>query len=128
MQPVKIARWSEDPDREPVGALVDGVDTVDLAAEIGYDYITMGGGLVINRCGLVALLEANDAPGIDTPDDMWVGLCLKEMGVEVVHHEGFHQEPPSAYPPEVLAQRQAVSFHRHAPDNPDEVYARFLAQ
>ena len=97
-------------------------------ADGGYDYITMGGGLVINRCGLVALLEANDAPGIDTPDDMWVGLCLKEMGVEVVHHEGFHQEPPSAYPPEVLAQRQAVSFHRHAPDDPDEVYARFLAQ
>jgi glutamate synthase domain-containing protein 2 len=28
MQPVKIATWSEVPDREPVGALVDGVDLV----------------------------------------------------------------------------------------------------
>ena len=28
MRPVKIATWSEVPDREPVGALVDGVDLV----------------------------------------------------------------------------------------------------
>ena len=28
MQPVKIATWSDVPDRTPVGALVDGVDLV----------------------------------------------------------------------------------------------------
>lgn len=94
----------------------------------GYDYITMGGGLAINRAGLLALLAANGPPGIDDPDDMWVGQCLARMGVEVIHREGFHQEPPSGYPPEVLAGREAVSFHRHSPDAPEKVYAEYLAE
>jgi UDP-glucose:O-linked fucose beta-1,3-glucosyltransferase len=93
----------------------------------GYDYLTMGAGMVMNRRGLFALLEASDPPDIDEPDDMWVGRCLKKMGIEVVHHEGFHQEPPGAYPPAILTGLEAVSFHRHAPDNPDEVYAKYLA-
>jgi hypothetical protein len=88
----------------------------------------MGAGMAMNRCGLRTLLEASDEPAIDEPDDMWVGQCLEKMGVEVIHHGGFHQEPPSAYPAEVLAGRAAVSFHRHRPDDPDEVYAKYLAE
>jgi UDP-glucose:O-linked fucose beta-1,3-glucosyltransferase len=97
-------------------------------SEGGYDFITMGGGMAINRRGLQALLDAyKEPPAFDTPDDMWLGRCMMEMGIEAVHHDGFHQEPPSAYPPELISGNQAVSFHRHAPDDPDAVYARYLA-
>jgi UDP-glucose:O-linked fucose beta-1,3-glucosyltransferase len=92
----------------------------------GYDYITMGGGMAMNRAGLGALLRENEPPPLDTPDDMWVGLCLKKMGIAVIHDEGFHQEPPGAYPPESLAGRRTISFHRHAPDDPDAVFGRYL--
>ena len=95
--------------------------------EGGYDFITLGGGMAFNRSGLRALLAHDpDGPAVDTPDDMWVGRCLQQMGIAVVHHPGFHQEPPRAYPPETLNYVPAVSFHRHAPDDPYDVYAQFL--
>jgi UDP-glucose:O-linked fucose beta-1,3-glucosyltransferase len=95
----------------------------------GYDFITLGGGMAVNRSGLQALLAHDpQGPAVDAPDDMWVGRCLQQMGIALQHHEGFHQEPPSAYPACALTHSRPVSFHRHAPDNPYEVYARYLAE
>ena len=45
----------------------------------GYNYITGGGGMVMNRAAASALSSC-DCPSADTPDDMHLGMCARSPG------------------------------------------------
>ncbi|XP_042869566.1 beta-1,3-glucosyltransferase-like [Penaeus japonicus] len=94
----------------------------------GYDYITGGGGMVFSR-GLVEELADPDVcscPTNDTPDDMFLGVCLSRLSVPVTHVEGFHQSRPMDYPPELLRPEPLISFHKHWMIDPREIYTQWL--
>ncbi|XP_023312771.1 beta-1,3-glucosyltransferase-like, partial [Anoplophora glabripennis] len=59
----------------------------------GYNYITGGGGMVFSRPLLDKLAEngACECPSLDTPDDMFLGICMAGLGVSVTHSPFFHQ-------------------------------------
>lgn len=59
----------------------------------GYNYITGGGGMVFSRVVLEQLISSElcRCPSISTPDDMFIGLCLRRLGVDVTHLPFFHQ-------------------------------------
>ena len=42
----------------------------------GYNYITGGGGMIMNRAAALALSSC-DCPSADTPDDMHLGMCAR---------------------------------------------------
>ncbi|XP_050716183.1 beta-1,3-glucosyltransferase-like [Eriocheir sinensis] len=94
----------------------------------GYDYITGGGGMVFSR----PLVEALSGPGVcqcptnDTPDDMFLGMCLRSLGVPITHSSAFHQARPMDYPPEILEEERPVSFHKFWMVDPRQVYAQWL--
>lgn len=57
----------------------------------GYNYITGGGGTIISRRLLPSLATHCLCPSARTPDDMYLGFCLRELGTEIVHSPLFHQ-------------------------------------
>jgi UDP-glucose:O-linked fucose beta-1,3-glucosyltransferase len=93
----------------------------------GYDFATLGAGMAISQAALARLVDrACPCPRPDAPDDMWLGGCLREVGIDIVNDEGFHQEQPSAYPAAILAHARALSFHRFEPGEPLAIYRTFL--
>lgn len=61
----------------------------------GYNYITGGGGTVFSAAVLMKLTNegtfACRCPSDSSPDDMYLGMCLKKMGMTVTHSPLFHQ-------------------------------------
>ncbi|XP_068228863.1 beta-1,3-glucosyltransferase [Palaemon carinicauda] len=94
----------------------------------GYDYITGGGGMIFSRTLVEKLAEPGvcDCPTSDTPDDMFLGVCLKRLSVPVIHSETFHQSRPMDYPAQLLKPELPVSFHKFWMVNPLEVYSAWL--
>ncbi|KAG7157736.1 Beta-1-3-glucosyltransferase-like [Homarus americanus] len=97
----------------------------------GYDYITGGGGMVFSK----ALVEQLAAPGVckcpsdNTPDDMFLGVCLRKLSVPIIHSSAFHQNRPNDYPEELLQEGELpLSFHRYWMSDPLEEFARWLNQ
>lgn len=59
----------------------------------GYNYITGGGGIVFSA-PLVHQLATSaicECPSDQSPDDMFLGVCLTRLGVPVIHSSAFHQ-------------------------------------
>lgn len=94
----------------------------------GYDYITGGGGMIFSRALVEELADPDvcSCPTIDTPDDMFLGVCLARLSVPVTHAEGFHQSRPMDYPPELLQPEPLISFHKHWMIDPRKIYAQWL--
>nr|XP_022912660.1 beta-1,3-glucosyltransferase [Onthophagus taurus] len=85
----------------------------------GYNYITMGGGLVLSKKLVELLLEpgACTCPEQPQPDDMYLGICLALLGIDITHSSLFHQARPIDYSPDLLkSQPGIVSFHRYMTD------------
>lgn len=59
----------------------------------GYNYITGGGGIVFSRILLenLAVPGTCDCPSISSPDDMYLGICIARLGIEITHVPYFHQ-------------------------------------
>lgn len=58
----------------------------------GYNYITGGGGTVFSRALIEKLVAGPcECPSISSPDDMYLGVCIKMMGYTVTHSPLFHQ-------------------------------------
>lgn len=117
--------------------------------EVGYNYLTGGGGMVLNRAAVELLSKDCKCPSIDYPDDMFIiGLCLSKLRIPILHSSLFHQvtlliinsdhnynkilfylKPqarPDDYAPEYLAMQQPVSFHKHWLIDPLEVYKNWF--
>eukprot|EP00795_Rhopilema_esculentum_P015205 gene15205-6408_t len=93
----------------------------------GYEYITGGGGMILSRRGIELLVKSGcRCSSDDSPDDMWLGMCFRNMGIPSVHNPSFHQARPSEYVPELLQHQYLVSFHKHYLIDPMNVYKQYL--
>jgi len=91
----------------------------------GYNYITGGGGIVMNRAAAKSL-AACPCPSEDSPDDMHLGMCARRLGIPVLHSGRMFQARPPDYPKAFLAFRKPVSFHKHWEIDPIKVYKDYF--
>lgn len=94
----------------------------------GYNYITGGGGIVFSMTAVKILVSSNVCicPRKDTPDDMFIGICLKELGIPLVHSALFHQARPMDYAKGYLSHQIPISFHKHWMIDPLQTYREWL--
>lgn len=95
----------------------------------GYNYITGGGGMVLNKLGVEAMLGLPggcSCPSPDTPDDMHLGMCARRAKVHLLHSGRMFQARPPDYPSSLLAYRRPVSFHKHWEIDPHKVYTDYF--
>ncbi|XP_073258461.1 beta-1,3-glucosyltransferase-like [Porites lutea] len=99
-----------------------------LTGGYGYEYITGGGGMILSRAGINALLKSNcNCWEPDSPDDMWLGNCFRRLGIPLTHSPAFHQAKPNEYVPSLLAHQTPISFHKHNDLDPLTVYKDYLS-
>jgi len=91
----------------------------------GYNYITGGGGIVMNR-EAVSLLSSCSCPENNTPDDMHLGMCARKAGVPILHSGRMFQARPTDYPSSLVSYRKPVSFHKHWEIDPIKVYEDYF--
>ncbi len=78
-----------------------------------YDYITGGGGMLLNRHATARIISECHCQDAHTYDDMWLGRCATELRIPMHHHTGFHQARPQDYHPLRLdTEPCAISFHK----------------
>lgn len=95
----------------------------------GYNYITGGGGMILNRLGVERLLELPGGCGCprpDTPDDMHLGMCARRAKVDLIHSGRMFQARPPDYPSSMLSYRKPISFHKHWEIDPVKVYSEYF--
>ncbi|KAK3855645.1 hypothetical protein Pcinc_037966 [Petrolisthes cinctipes] len=94
----------------------------------GYDYLTGGAGMVFSKVlvNRLAFPSVCKCPSDDTPDDMFLGICLQRMGLPVIHSPTFHQARPKDYPEALLEGEAPISFHKYWMMNPREAYNLYL--
>jgi len=93
----------------------------------GYEYITGGGGMILSRRGVEMLMESGCSCSSDnSPDDMWLGMCFRNMDIPTIHSPSFHQARPIEYAAELLDHQFIVSFHKHYLLDPMDVYKEYL--
>ena len=91
----------------------------------GYDYLAGGAGIVYSSAMVAEIMKDNgrycSCPKPDEHDDMYLaGVCIKNARMPVLHSDRFHQNSPSDYSPELLRNRDPISFHKFY--NIDEEY------
>jgi UDP-glucose:O-linked fucose beta-1,3-glucosyltransferase len=97
------------------------------AESIGYTYITGGGSMVLSRAAVELIVTSGQkCPQNSTPDDMFLGLLAKRLGIDVVHSPLFHQSQPETFHPAILSLQTPISFHRHKPADPYTIYKDYL--
>uniref|UniRef100_T1J2N0 Fringe-like glycosyltransferase domain-containing protein n=1 Tax=Strigamia maritima TaxID=126957 RepID=T1J2N0_STRMM len=98
--------------------------------ERGYNYITGGGGIVLSMSLARHIIESEMCicPSIDTPDDMFLGICLKKLEVPIVHSPLFHQARPMDYADGYLMHQEPISFHKHWMVDPFKIYKEWFAE
>ena len=48
--------------------------------------------MIISRKGINRLLQTDcNCATADSPDDMWLGMCFRRMGIPMVHSNSLHQ-------------------------------------
>ncbi|KAL8434660.1 hypothetical protein ACSSS7_003058 [Eimeria intestinalis] len=83
----------------------------------GYSYVTMGGGVALDREAVQLVVRCADegkcsCPPDGTADDMLLGLWAKQLDIPILHTRAMHQERPEEYHPLVVETVSPVSFHR----------------
>ncbi|XP_050545745.1 beta-1,3-glucosyltransferase [Daktulosphaira vitifoliae] len=94
---------------------------------LGYNYITGGGGIVLN-IDVVHKLKDCKCYAPDAPDDMVLGICLQSLNISIVHSPVFHQARPQDYADEYLEAYPIISFHKHLQIDPIQIYRYWLYQ
>lgn len=103
--------------------------SVVLPREIGgYNYITGGGGIVLSMPLVQELAKRGSCtcPSDSTPDDMYLGICLANLDIPIIHSPHFHQARPSDYAKNYLLSQKPVSFHKHWMVDPVKVYQEWF--
>lgn len=91
----------------------------------GYNYITGGGGIVLNLKTVKKIIESCSCPSPSSPDDMIIASCLKQFEIEPIHSTLFHQARPKDYPKAVLSSR-SISFHKFWQIDPVVEYSKWF--
>lgn len=92
----------------------------------GFDYPTGGSGILINRAALKVLASSCSCPHADAPDDMVLGACAEQSGVMLIHVLQMHQARPPDYAPGRLANKDAITFHKHWMIDPVATYREWF--
>ncbi|XP_075220376.1 beta-1,3-glucosyltransferase isoform X2 [Lycorma delicatula] len=95
---------------------------------VGYNYITGGGSIAISMSALKPILQHCSCQQNDTPDDMYLGICLTRLNIPIVHLSDFHQARPNDYATDYLAVQKPVSFHKHWMIDPLYVYKKWFGE
>ncbi|RZF37804.1 hypothetical protein LSTR_LSTR007166 [Laodelphax striatellus] len=93
----------------------------------GFNYLTGGGGIIISASTIPHILKNCACQGDDSPDDMFLGLCMAKLNIPLVHSPSFHQARPNDYAMNYLAIQSPVSFHKHWMIDPLAVYDEWLS-
>ncbi|KAJ6650035.1 Beta-1,3-glucosyltransferase, partial [Pseudolycoriella hygida] len=96
-----------------------------LLSPDGFNYITGGGGIVFSIRTIKKLVNRCSCPTRSAPDDMIIGVCLKQLGIEPIHSPRFHQARPIDYSKELLTD-SPISFHKFWQIDPLEVYRKWF--
>jgi UDP-glucose:O-linked fucose beta-1,3-glucosyltransferase len=91
-----------------------------------YDYPTGGSGMIFNRQAVQQIISNCQCPLPDTPDDMFLGLCLKRINIPLIHIQELHQAQPNAYSKDWLGHQKSISFHKFQDINVEEIYRTYL--
>jgi UDP-glucose:O-linked fucose beta-1,3-glucosyltransferase len=91
-----------------------------------YDYPTGGSGMIFNRQAVEQIISNCECPSSDTPDDMFIGLCLKRINIPIIHIPELHQAQPNAYSSDWLQHQKPISFHKFEGINVEEIYQTYL--
>ncbi|CAF2053737.1 unnamed protein product [Rotaria magnacalcarata] len=91
-----------------------------------YDYPTGGSGMIFNRQAVQQIISNCACPSPDTPDDMFLGLCLKRINIPLTHIPELHQAQPDAYSKDWLEHQKPISFHKFEGINVEQVYRTYL--
>jgi UDP-glucose:O-linked fucose beta-1,3-glucosyltransferase len=91
-----------------------------------YDYPTGGSGIIFNRQAVEQIIENCHCPTDDTPDDMFLGLCLKRLQIPLIHIPELHQAQPDAYAQDWLVNQKSISFHKFEGIDVEHVYRTYL--
>lgn len=91
-----------------------------------YEYPTGGSGIIFNRQAVQQIISNCECPTPDTPDDMFLGLCLKRISIPLIHVPELHQAQPIAYSKDWLGHQKPISFHKFDGLNVEEVYQTYL--
>jgi UDP-glucose:O-linked fucose beta-1,3-glucosyltransferase len=62
----------------------------------GYNFMSGGGGMILNRRTALRLNKECNCPSADPTDrmdDVYLGSCLNQMRIPIVHSERLHQVP-----------------------------------
>lgn len=93
----------------------------------GYSYPTGGAGMVLSRVAVSEIISSGcRCYSLDAPDDMELGMCLKNLNIPVIHSPLFHQARPDDYAETLLSSKEAISFHKHWNIDPIAVYNYWL--
>jgi UDP-glucose:O-linked fucose beta-1,3-glucosyltransferase len=98
-----------------------------LLSNNGYNYITGGGGMVINLKVLQTLVKSCQCPSATSPDDMIIATCLHLENIEPIHSPLFKQARTVDYPAQILTD-STISFHKHWQIDPYRVYEKWFYQ
>lgn len=91
-----------------------------------YEYPTGGSGMIFNRQAVQQIISNCQCPTPDTPDDMFLGLCLKRINIHLIHIPELHQAQPNAYSKDWLANQKSISFHKFEGIDVEQVYRTYL--
>uniref|UniRef100_A0A915L9A3 Beta-1,3-glucosyltransferase n=1 Tax=Romanomermis culicivorax TaxID=13658 RepID=A0A915L9A3_ROMCU len=92
----------------------------------GYDYPTGGSGMIFSPTAVKVLTEKCNCPSLDSPDDMIIGMCARNLGIPIIHNGAFHQARPEDYSIDYISRLKPISFHKHYEIDPYDVYRKYL--
>ncbi len=96
-----------------------------------YDYITGGGGIVLDR-RMVDRITGCACPADDFFDDLHVGSCVAAAGGVATHSRRFHHGRPRDYHPALLeadlGRGGPVSFHKFVEVDPRQIYSYYFRE
>ncbi|KHN82330.1 Beta-1,3-glucosyltransferase [Toxocara canis] len=98
----------------------------DADGQYGYDYPTGGAGMIFSRPAVHQIVNSCRCPGIDSPDDMIIGMCARRLSIPIIHSASFHQATPIDYSSLYLQRILPVSFHKFDDVDPYQVYMQRL--
>lgn len=91
-----------------------------------YSYPTGGSGMIFNRKAVQEIFSNCQCPSSDTPDDMFIGLCMNRLNIPLIHIQELHQAQPNAYSNDWLSHQKPISFHKFENINVEEIYQTYL--
>ena len=95
----------------------------------GYDYVTGGGGMIFSlemTRTIMKNLPICSCASKDSPDDMHLGICLSNLGIDIVHSPRFHQARPEDYAKDLLIHQDPISFHKFWNTDPLKIYDKWF--